>query len=63
MCVGLLSPNLRSLVLPTVSLCDTEKVTVVSTCIIPTKKHGGGVMMWECFAGDTVGDLSKLKAY
>ncbi|KAL1249001.1 hypothetical protein QQF64_022319 [Cirrhinus molitorella] len=27
-----------------------------STCMVPTLKHrGGGVMVWGCFAGDTVG--------
>ena len=23
-------------------------------CVVPTVKHGGGVMVWGCFAGDTV---------
>ena len=28
-----------------------------SACVVPTVKHGGGgVMVWGCFAGDTVGD-------
>uniref|UniRef100_A0A087XEF9 Transposase Tc1-like domain-containing protein n=1 Tax=Poecilia formosa TaxID=48698 RepID=A0A087XEF9_POEFO len=32
-----------------------------STCQVPTVKHGGGgVMVWGCFAGDTVGDLFKI---
>ncbi len=35
---------------------------MVSTCMAPTVKHGGGgVMMWGCFAGDTVGDLFKIE--
>lgn len=30
----------------------------VCTCLAPTVKNGGrGVMVWDCFAGDTVGDL------
>ncbi|XP_073528969.1 uncharacterized protein [Phyllobates terribilis] len=33
-----------------------------STCLVPTVKHGGGGMMvWGCFAGDTVGDLFKIE--
>ncbi|CAJ0951516.1 unnamed protein product [Ranitomeya imitator] len=35
-----------------------------STCLVPTVKHGGGgggVMVWGCFAVDTVGDLFKIE--
>ena len=33
-----------------------------STCLVPSVKHGGGgVMVWGCFAGDTVGDLIKIE--
>ena len=32
--------------------------SVISACVVPTVKHGeGGVMVWVCFAGDTVCDL------
>ena len=35
---------------------------MVSTCMVPTVKHGGGgVMVWGCFTGDTVGDLFKIE--
>ena len=32
-----------------------EGERMISTCVVPTVKHGeGGVMVWGCFAGDTV---------
>jgi hypothetical protein len=30
-------------------------------CVVSTVKHGGGVMVWGCFAGDTVGDLFRIQ--
>ena len=37
-----------------------EGEQMVSACVVPTVKHGGGgVMVWGCFAGFTVGDLFK----
>ena len=31
---------------------------MISACVFPTVKHeGGGVMVWGCFAGDTICDL------
>ena len=51
-----MSPNWKSLIPTAVSLCDAEKV------MVPTMKHGGGgVMVWGCFTGDTVGDLFKVE--
>uniref|UniRef100_A0A3B3I9K8 Transposase Tc1-like domain-containing protein n=1 Tax=Oryzias latipes TaxID=8090 RepID=A0A3B3I9K8_ORYLA len=33
-----------------------------STCLVPAVKHGGGgVVVWGCFAGDTVGDLLQIE--
>ena len=30
---------------------------MISACVVPTVKHGGGgVIVWGCFAGDTVSD-------
>ena len=35
---------------------------MVSTCMVPNVKHGGGgVVAWSCFAGDTVEDLFKIE--
>jgi hypothetical protein len=35
---------------------------LISACVFPTVKHGGGiVIVWRCFAGDTVGDLFRIK--
>ena len=35
---------------------------MISTCVVPTVKHGGGgVIMWGCFAGDTVNDLLRIQ--
>ena len=57
------SPNLRFLV-------STHRVFVrrsvderkISACVFPTVKHGGGgVLMWGCFAGETVCDLFRIQ--
>ena len=35
---------------------------MISACVVPTVKHGGGgVMVWGCFAGDTVSDLFRIQ--
>ena len=35
---------------------------IISTCVVPTVKHGGGgVMVWWCFSGDTVCDLFRIR--
>ena len=35
---------------------------MISTCVVPTVKHeGGGVMVWGCFAGETVSDLFRIE--
>ena len=58
-----MSPNLRSLVPTTVSLCDAEKVNgwTLHAWFPPWSMEEGGVMVWGCFAGDTVGDLFKIE--
>ena len=35
---------------------------MISACMVSTVKHGGGgVMVWGCFAGDTVSDLFRIQ--
>ena len=35
---------------------------MISACVVPTMKHGGGgVMVWVCFTGDTVSDLLRIQ--
>jgi hypothetical protein len=35
---------------------------MISACVFPTVKHRvGGVMVWGCFAGDTVCDLFRIQ--
>ena len=35
---------------------------MISACVVPTVKHGGGgVIVWVCFAGDTVSDLFRIQ--
>ena len=60
---GLISPNLRFLV-PIRRVFVRRRVGewMISACMVPTVKHGGGgVMVWGCFAGDTVNDLFRIQ--
>jgi hypothetical protein len=35
---------------------------MISACVVPIAKHGGGgVIVWGCFAGDTVFDLFRIQ--
>ena len=35
---------------------------MIAACVDPTIKHGrGGVMVWGCFAGDTLSDLFRIQ--
>jgi hypothetical protein len=35
---------------------------MISACVVPTIKHGGGgVIVWGCFADDTVCDLFRIQ--
>ena len=34
---------------------------MISACVVPTVKHGEGMMVWGSFAGDTVGDLFRMQ--
>jgi hypothetical protein len=43
-------------------LCETQSRWIFSACVVPTVKHGGrGVVVWACFAGDTVSDLFRIQ--
>ena len=39
-------------------LCE---MWMIFACVFPTVKHGGGVMVWGCFDGDTVCDLFRIQ--
>ena len=57
-----MSQNVRFLVQTTMSWWDAEYTQIISPCVVPTIMHGGGgVMVWGCFAGDTVSDLFRIQ--
>ena len=43
-----------------VSQCGVGE-RMISACVFPAVKHGGGVVVWWCFAGDTVCDLFRIQ--
>ena len=54
---GLMSPNFRFLVPSCFFVRHSVGERMIAACVFPTLKHGeGGVMVWGCFAGDTVCD-------
>ena len=59
---GLMSPNVRFLI-PFRSVFVRRRVGewMISASVVLTVIHGGGVMMWGCFAGDTVCDLFRIQ--
>ena len=34
---------------------------MISASLVPTVKHGGGVIVWGCFVGDIVRDLFRIQ--
>ena len=59
-----MSPIFVFLVLTAVSVRYRVGEWMISTHVVPTVKHGGGggeVMVWGCFAGDSVSDLFRIQ--
>ena len=62
MCPLVWSPNWRFLIPITVSVRRGVGERMISACVFPTVKHGGGgVMVWGCFAADNVCDLFRIQ--
>ena len=39
----------------------SEGEKMMTVCIVPTVKHGGGsIMLWRCLGNERVGDLIKI---
>ena len=36
---------------------------MLKDCVVPSVKHGGGFVIWGCFAGCKVGDLVQIKGF
>ena len=55
-------PNLKFVVPNTAFVRRRVDERMISTCVFPTVKHGGGGgMVWGCFSGDTVCDLFRIQ--
>lgn len=58
---GVKTLNLRFKVLTAVTVQCRKGEQMVPECLVPTVKYGGGrVIVWRCFAGDSVGEFIKI---
>ena len=54
--------RLKSVLWSDESKFDIFGERMISACVVLTMKHGGGgLMVWRCFAGDTVGNLFRIQ--
>lgn len=61
MSVGVKTLKLRFMVLTAVTVRCRQGEQMVPELLVPTVKYGGGcVIMWGCFAGDSVGEFIKI---
>ena len=63
MSFGLMSIDFRFLVPNAVFVRGRVGEWMISAYVVSSVKHGGGVMVWRCFAGDTVWDLFRIQAH